>query len=101
MLKNYCKIALRNLRKHKGYSFINIVGLATGMACCLIILLFVQEELSYDGFHQKATRLYRMNINFVFPDRAFSNALSGAPMATHLLQDFPEIEQAVRFHQPM
>ncbi len=101
MFKNYLKIALRNLRKHKGYSFINIFGLATGMACCLIIMLFVQDELSFDGFHKKAARLYRMNINFVFANGSFSNSLSGAPMATHLLKDFPEIEKAVRFHQPM
>ncbi len=48
MFKNYLKIALRNLRKNKGYSFINIIGLAVGIACCIIIILFVKNELSYD-----------------------------------------------------
>ncbi len=100
MFKNYVKIALRNISKHKGYSFINIVGLATGMACCFIIMLFVREELSYDNFHQKAQRLYRFNINFVSPNGEFSNALSGAPVAPALLKEIPEVERAVRFHQP-
>ena len=54
MLKNYIKTALRNLFKHKGYSLINIVGLAIGMASCLLILLYVQHELSYDNFNEKA-----------------------------------------------
>ncbi len=53
MLRNYFKIALRNLWRHKSYSFINVSGLAVGMACCLLILLFVQDELVYDRFHQK------------------------------------------------
>lgn len=100
MFKNYLKIALRNIKKYKGYSIINIVGLAVGMACCLIIMLFVQDELGFDGFHEKADRLYRFNVNFVSAQGTFSNALSGAPMATHLLQDIPEVKQAVRFHQP-
>jgi putative ABC transport system permease protein len=53
MLRNYFKIALRNLWRHKSYSFINISGLAVGMACCLLILLFVQDELAYDRFHAR------------------------------------------------
>ena len=51
MFKNYLKSALRNLYKHKGYSLINIIGLAIGMACCLLILLYVRHELSYDAYH--------------------------------------------------
>ncbi len=61
MLKNYLKIAIRNLLKNKGYSLINIFGLAIGMTCCVLILLFVQDELSYDAFHTKRDRLYRLN----------------------------------------
>ena len=63
MLKNYFKIGARNLRRHKGYTFINITGLAVGMACCLLIVLFVQDELSYDRFHEKADRIYRVTWN--------------------------------------
>ncbi len=60
MLKNYLKIALRNLRRYKGYAFINTFGLAVGMACCLLIVLYVQDELSFDRFHEKADRIYRL-----------------------------------------
>jgi len=57
MFKNYIKIALRNIKKHKGYSFINIAGLAIGMACCILILLWVQDELDYDQFHKNRSEL--------------------------------------------
>ena len=78
MLKNYIKIAFRNLIKRKAFSLINISGLAIGMACCLLITVFVQDELSYDRFHEKADRIYRIaskedrrgiiaNYPFVFP----------------------------------
>ena len=97
MFKNYLKIALRNLRKYKTYSSINILGLATGMACCILILLYVRQELSYDRFHQNAEQIYRLNINFVTPNGEFRNALSSAPMAPYLQSSFPEIENAVRF----
>jgi putative ABC transport system permease protein len=60
MFKNYLKIALRVLKKHKAFSFINITGLAVGMACCVLILLWVQDELSYDKFHENNKRLYRL-----------------------------------------
>jgi putative ABC transport system permease protein len=60
MVKNYLKIALRNIKKHKGYSFINIAGLAVGMTCCILILLWVHDELSYDRYHEKASRIYRI-----------------------------------------
>ncbi|MFC1492697.1 ABC transporter permease, partial [candidate division KSB1 bacterium] len=60
MFKNYLKIAFRNLIKQKGFSFINIAGLAVGMACCIFILLWVQDELSYDRFHENADVLFRV-----------------------------------------
>ena len=64
MLKNYLKIALRTMRKHKGYAFINVVGLAVGMACCLLILLYVQQESSYDTYHEKADRIHRLVLTY-------------------------------------
>ncbi len=66
MIKNYIKIALRNIKRHKGYSLINIAGLAIGIACCILILLWVQDELSYDRFHENAGDIYRViqDINF-------------------------------------
>ena len=60
MLKNYLKIAFRNIKRHKGYSFINIAGLATGIACSILIYLFVAHELSYDKFHDQADNIYRL-----------------------------------------
>jgi putative ABC transport system permease protein len=59
MLKNYLKITLRNILKYKGYSIINILGLAIGMAACILILIYVQDELSYDNFHKDADRIFR------------------------------------------
>ena len=66
MLKNYLTIALRNLRKQKGYTFINVAGLAVGLACCLLISLYVQHERSYDRYHEKADRIYRLTTELGF-----------------------------------
>ena len=63
MFKNYLKIALRNLRKNKTFSFINVFGLALGLACCLLIASFVYNELSYDKYPEKADQIYRVQLN--------------------------------------
>ena len=68
MLKNQFKIALRTMRREKGYAFIHIAGLAVGMAACLLIGLYVQDELSYDAFHANADRTYRVLREFDIPD---------------------------------
>ena len=60
MLKSYLTVALRSLRRHRAYSFINIAGLAVGMACVLLIFLYVQDERSYDEYHAKKDRIYRL-----------------------------------------
>ncbi|UCE39108.1 MAG: ABC transporter permease, partial [Thermoplasmata archaeon] len=60
MFKNYITIALRNIKRHKGYSFINIFGLAIGMTVCLLMLMYVVNEISYDDFHEKGDRIYRL-----------------------------------------
>ena len=60
MFRNYLIVAFRNLIRHKVYSFINILGLATGMACVILIMLFIQHELSYDRNHENADRIYRV-----------------------------------------
>ena len=62
MLKNYLKIALRNLRKHAGYTVINILGLAIGMTCCVLIALYVWDELAFDRFHDDADQIYRLRV---------------------------------------
>jgi putative ABC transport system permease protein len=76
MIKNYLKIALRNVKKHKGYSFINIAGLVVGMLCCILILLWVQDELSYDRYHKNADRIYRITYAEVIGDAFDHYALS-------------------------
>ncbi|MGH7492123.1 MAG: ABC transporter permease [bacterium] len=96
MLKNYLKIALRNLLKHKGYSFINVAGLAIGMTCCVLILLFVQDELSYDRYHENASRIYRI-VRIHNEDDTRSSARIGAPWAPALQNDYPEVSSFVRF----
>ena len=99
MLKNYIKTAVRNLLKRKGYSLINIVGLAIGMASCLLILMFVIDELNYDAYNEKADRIYRVAGSFFYGGRSFDIAVAPAPMAQVLIDEFPEVENAVRFRQ--
>lgn len=100
MLKNYFTVALRNLLKHKGYTFINIAGLAAGMACCYLILLYVRHELSYDRFHAKVDRIYRVLVTME-RDGKISDPLTvtAAPIAPALQQEYPEVAQAVRLRQ--
>jgi putative ABC transport system permease protein len=96
MLKNYLTIAFRNLRKQSFYSFINIGGLAVGIAACLMIFLFINDELSYDTFNKKADRIYRVNTEIKYGGNHFKMANSPAPTGSALLQDYPEIEASAR-----
>ena len=96
MIKNYLLVAIRNFRKGKAFSFINIMGLAVGMTCCFVILLFVREELSYDHFQNKLDRLYRITYT-----PKFAGLDKGLPMlstaAAPLLKDyFPGVETSAR-----
>jgi ABC-type antimicrobial peptide transport system permease subunit len=98
MIKNYLKIAIRNLRKYRGYSFINIFGLAVGLATCILILLWVQDEVSYDRFHTNLDSLYRIACY----DRISSSmkySVTSPPIAPALEQNFPEILRATRYEQ--
>lgn len=98
MFKNYLKIAFRNLWKQKVYSFINILGLAVGLAACLLIYLFISNEMSFDRFHQKGKRIYRLNevqsFEGISPQHV---ALSMFPMGPALQEIYPEIVDFVRF----
>ena len=96
MLKNYLKIALVNLKKHKAFSFINIFGLAIGMACCILIAAYVFHELSYDKFHEKADRIYRLRSELKISGEHLDIPKSSPPMADHLVQNYPEVIDAVR-----
>ncbi len=97
MLSNYFKIAFRNLIKYKSFSLINITGLAVGIASCVLILLFVNDELSYDRFNSKAERIYRVHTEGRLADNEFKMAVSPAPIAFTMLREFPEVEAVTRF----
>ncbi|WP_026954484.1 ABC transporter permease [Algoriphagus vanfongensis] len=104
MWKNYFKIAYRNLLKKKVYSLINIVGLGIGMACCVLIFMFVQDELSYDKFNEKGDRIYRVVHGYFSEDEQAENnsrenfwVWGNAPVGPALELDFPEVEKVVRF----
>ena len=100
MLKNYIKIALRNLIRHKGYTFINIFGLATGIICCLLILVYVQDELSYDKYHEKAEQIYRIVNAGVIRGNQIEMPLVSGPWGPAMVEEFPEVLKAVRIKPP-
>jgi len=90
-------VAFRNIKRHKGYSFINISGLAIGMACCIMILLWVQDELSYDNYHKDADHIFRVIVDIQTKTGNWVFAPASAPLAPALKKDFPQVEKAVRF----
>src|SRR6478609_2156972 len=96
MIKNYITIAFRALRKQKFYSFINIAGLSIGIAACLIILLFVVNEFSYDRYHVKGDRTFRVNTEIKFGTNHFTVCAGYPVMAELFKQNYPEIETIVR-----
>lgn len=98
MIRNYIKVALRNLWKNKGYSAINIFGLALGLATCLLILLYVWDELSFDRFHEKADRIFRVQSDIKFGGSDLKLAVSSDPMGQTLKNDYPEVEQYTRIY---
>jgi len=81
MFKNYLKIAFRNIIRHKGFSFINIAGLAVGLAVCFLILLWVQDELGYDSFHKNYDRIHRILVDVNTNGEEFVVAVTAAAMA--------------------
>src|SRR5216684_3810615 len=98
MLKNYFKIAFRNLMKYKFISFINLFGLSVGLTCCLLILSYVLNERSYDRYNSNADRIYRVTRSFYNQDHILNLQLGGiAPPFGPLLQnDFPDIQKVTR-----
>ena len=99
MIQNYLTIAWRNLLKHKIFSFINILGLAIGLAACLIIFLYVQNELTYDQYNTKADRITRVTIDLRSPESDMVAAFSPDLLADELIRNYPEVESATRLLQ--
>ncbi len=98
MLKNYFKIAFRNLWNNKGYSAINIFGLAVGLAACLLITLYVIDELSYDRYNDKADRIYRINSDLHFGGGNLHITQTSDMMGELLKKDFPQVEEFTRIY---
>lgn len=99
MFSNYLKIALRNLWKYRFYAGINILGLATGMLCFLFIFAFVQNERSFDLFHQNADRIHRINFVGKIGENELNIPQVGAPVGAVLQEEFPEVESFVRMRE--
>ncbi|UCE66418.1 MAG: ABC transporter permease, partial [Candidatus Zixiibacteriota bacterium] len=96
MFKNFLIISFRNLAKNKTYSLINIAGLAMGMACCLMITLWVQNEFSYDRFHENSDRIYRLCCDGQLGGRTIRAPISSPPTGPAMVRDFPEVKSSVR-----
>src|SRR5450432_3104169 len=96
MFKNYFKTTFRNLWKNKTYSFINIVGLAVGTLCCLYILLYVEEQYSYDKHFANAENIYRITTSLNMKGDKHNNSTASPPIAPAMKKDFAEVEQFTR-----
>jgi putative ABC transport system permease protein len=96
MFCNFFKTALRNIFRHKTYVIINILGLAVGFACSLMIFIFVIHELSFDKFNEKYDRIYRLYIDGKMGESEFKASWTAAPTAKTFIEEFPEVETAIR-----
>src|SRR5215213_8740161 len=96
MLRNYLKVAFRYLSRHKGYTVLNVSGLAVGIACCILIMLFVKNEWSYDKFHSKSSRLHRAWLKEFYQGEIFKNTVTPIPLGPVLQDNLPEVESTCR-----
>ncbi len=97
MIKNYFKVAIRNIFRHKGYSLINVVGLAIGITCCLLIMMWVMDELSYDQFHENKNTIYRVEQDQYYSGSTYHVNVTPYPMAGGLIEEIPEVKDATPF----
>jgi len=96
MFRNYLKIAIRNIQRHRGYTLINITGLAIGLACCLVIMLYVFNELQFERIHENRDRIYRVAGELNMGGQKDRVAALLPPMGPFLKDEFPEIINSVR-----
>jgi putative ABC transport system permease protein len=97
MIKNLIKTALRHIRKHLGYSLLNVLGLTIGISSALFLIIYVADELSYDRYHENASRIYRVSAKITEPDDQFTWNVAQIPMGPQVVQDYPEVQSFVRF----
>src|SRR4030095_11528544 len=100
MIKNYFKTAWRNMLRNKSSSFINISGLSIGIACALLIVIFIKNELSYDRFHKDANRIFHVVLNGNMNAQEFWAGNTPPPVGAALASNIPEIETYTRFYKP-
>ena len=100
LLPNYLLTAVRKIRRQKLFSFINIAGLAVGLACCAVIILYVVNELSYDTYHPSADRIYRVAMHRISPVGEYRFAGTPGALGPILKKDFPQVEEAARIIPP-
>lgn len=98
MFRNYVKVALRNLWKNKSFSAINILGLAVGLATCLLISLYIMDEVSYDRYNEKADRIYRINADIRFGGGDLRLTVASDPLGATLKRDYPQVEEYTRVY---
>ncbi|HYE57727.1 MAG TPA: ABC transporter permease, partial [Rhodothermales bacterium] len=96
MWKNYLTVALRGVRRHKGYALLNIVGLGVGLACSLLIGLYVRDELRYDRFHEDGDRMYRVNWDVDWNGMEGIGPGTPPPLAARFAEALPEVEATMR-----
>ncbi|MCP4148007.1 MAG: FtsX-like permease family protein, partial [bacterium] len=96
MFINYLKVAIRNITSRKLYSFINILGLSVGLAACMLIFFWIQDELSYDGFHSRGERIYRLERRWDFREMHGQAPMASGPWGNAMKMDYPEVENYVR-----
>jgi len=96
MIKNYLKVAVRSLLRRKGYTLINMFGLATGMAVCLLIVLFIESEVSYDSFQQKGKDIYRVVLDRKYPTRSTAYSMIPLSIGESIKREYPEVLQSTR-----
>lgn len=99
MIRNYFKTAWRNLLKSRGFSLINISGLALGLACFILIAIYILDELSFDRYHEKADRIYRPSSHIIFAGNELNTAVTSDMMGETLKKDYPEVEEFTRIYQ--
>jgi putative ABC transport system permease protein len=99
MIINYIKIAIRNIRRHKSYSLINMAGLSVGITCCVLVMLYIQDELRYDRFHTNKDFIYRVIQTEPHGDNAYESPTAPWPLGRALVEKFPEVQASTRFHK--
>lgn len=97
MLKNLLKTTLRYIRKHPGYSLLNVLGLTLGITSALFLIIYVSDELSYDRYHEKAERIYRVSSKITETDDQFTWIVAQIPFGPQVARDYPEVESFTRF----